>query len=48
MIAKLGGDIAGNTRKEIEAKTGKQIVSSQNAKGLKIAAPKKALKGTKK
>ncbi len=34
MIAKQGGTIAGNTRKAIEAKTGKKIVSSQNAKKL--------------
>jgi len=33
-IAKQGGTIAGNTRKEIEAKTGKKIVSKINAKGL--------------
>jgi hypothetical protein len=32
MIAKQGGTIAGNTRKEIEAKSGKKIVSNQNAK----------------
>jgi hypothetical protein len=31
-VAKQGGKIAGNTRKEIEAKTGKKIVSSLNAK----------------
>lgn len=31
-IAKQGGTIAGNTRKEIEAKTGKPIVSKLNAK----------------
>ncbi len=31
-IAKEGGDIVGQTRKNIEAKTGKKIVSSQNAK----------------
>jgi hypothetical protein len=37
-VAKQGGTIAGNTRKEIEAKTGKKIVSSQNAKELR--APK--------
>jgi hypothetical protein len=30
-VAKEGGTIAGNTRKELEAITGKQIVSSQNA-----------------
>jgi hypothetical protein len=34
-IAKQGGTIAGNTRKEIEAKTGKSIVTRQNAKALK-------------
>ncbi len=48
LIAKQGGDIAGNTRKAIEAKSGKQIVSSQNAKALRTATPKKTLKGTKK
>jgi hypothetical protein len=31
-IAKQGGTIAGNTRKEIEEKTGKNVVSSLNAK----------------
>lgn len=34
-IAKQGGTIAGNTRKEIELKTGKPIVSAKNAKQLK-------------
>lgn len=33
-IAKQGGTIAGNTRKEIEEKTGKKVVTSQNAKKL--------------
>ncbi|MCE6988468.1 Bro-N domain-containing protein [Dyadobacter sp. CY323] len=33
-IAKAGGEIAGNTRKEIESKTGKSIVSRSNAKEL--------------
>jgi len=33
-IAKQGGTIAGNTRKEIEEKTGKNIVTSSNAKEL--------------
>ncbi len=33
-IAIEGGTIAGNTRKEIEAKTGKKIVSKLNAKNL--------------
>ena len=31
-IAKQGGTIAGNTRKEIEQKTGKKVVTSKNAK----------------
>lgn len=34
IIAKQGGTIAGNARKEIEAKSGKKIVSNQNAKQL--------------
>ena len=34
-IARQGGTIAGNTRKEIEAKTGKKIVSSMNAKSIR-------------
>ena len=34
-IAQQGGEIAGNTRKEIEAKTGKKIISKQNARTLK-------------
>ena len=33
-IAKQGGTIAGNTRKEIEATTGKKVVTKQNAKQL--------------
>ncbi len=36
IIAKQGGTIAGNTRKAIEAKSGKKIVSSLNAKKLKL------------
>lgn len=34
-IARQGGSIAGNTRKEIELKTGKPIVSAKNTKRLK-------------
>jgi hypothetical protein len=34
-IAKKGGEIAGNTREQIEEQTGKKIVSPQNAKILK-------------
>jgi hypothetical protein len=33
-IAKQGGTIAGNTRKEIESKSGKKIVTRENAKQL--------------
>ena len=33
-IANQGGTIAGNTRKEIEAKTGKKVVSDLSAKQL--------------
>src|SRR5258708_5740864 len=43
-VAKQGGTIAGNTRKEIESKTGKKIVSKQNAKGLKASRNHKKLK----
>jgi hypothetical protein len=34
IIAKQGGTIAGNTRKEIEEKTGKKVVSNSSAKKL--------------
>ena len=34
IIAKQGGTIAGNTRREIEAKTGKKVITAQNAKSL--------------
>lgn len=34
-IGKQGGAIAGNTRKEIELKTGKPIVNAKNAQRLK-------------
>jgi len=33
-IARQGGTIAGNTRKEIEEKTGKKVVSKLNAKQI--------------
>jgi len=39
-IAKQGGTIAGNTRKEIEAKTGKKIVTKLNAKQLELESNK--------
>lgn len=34
IIANQGGAIAGNTRKEIEEKTGKKVVSTTSAKKL--------------
>jgi hypothetical protein len=34
IIANQGGTIAGNTRKEIEEKTGKRVISRQNAKQI--------------
>jgi hypothetical protein len=33
-IARQGGTIAGNTRREIEAKTGDQIVTAKNARTI--------------
>lgn len=33
-IARQGGTMAGNTRREIEEKTGKKVVTSQNARQL--------------
>ena len=44
VVAKQGGTIAGNTRKEIEAKTGKKVVTALNAKQLGEGKPKKKLK----
>jgi len=34
IVAKQGGTIAGNTRKEIEEKVGKKVVSTSSAKKL--------------
>jgi hypothetical protein len=39
-VAKQGGDVAGNTRRDIESKTGKKIVSNQNAGQLKSSEKK--------
>lgn len=47
IIAKQGGTIAGNARKEIEAKSGKKIVSNQNAKQLSEKVKNRKLKGPK-
>ncbi|MFN2927286.1 hypothetical protein ACKX2L_10255 [Lachnospiraceae bacterium YH-ros2228] len=33
-VAQEGGTIAGNARKEIEARTGQPVITSQNAKQL--------------
>ncbi|MEP6926308.1 MAG: Bro-N domain-containing protein [Ginsengibacter sp.] len=44
-IAKQGGTIAGNTRKAIEAKSGKKIVSTLNAKKLRSEVEIKKIKG---
>ena len=33
-IAKQGGEVAGNARKEIESKTGKKVVTAKNAQQL--------------
>lgn len=41
VIASQGGTIAGNTRKEIEAKTGEKIVSKLNAKNIVEGKPKR-------
>ena len=38
-IAREGGTIAGHTRKEIEVKTGKKIITPQNAKKLPSSKP---------
>lgn len=37
VVAQQGGEVAGNARKEIETKTGKKVISSQNAKQLERA-----------
>lgn len=34
LVARQGGEVAGNARKEIEAKTGKKVISDKNAKQL--------------
>jgi BRO family, N-terminal domain len=39
VIATQGGTIAGNTRKEIEAKTGEKVVSTMNAKQISEGKP---------
>jgi hypothetical protein len=40
-VAKEGGEVASNTRKEIEEKTGKKVISNKNAKTFNIKKMKK-------
>ncbi|MCD4742579.1 MAG: Bro-N domain-containing protein [Desulfobacteraceae bacterium] len=40
-IAKKGGEIAGNARREIEASTGQKVISNKNSKDLKIKGNKR-------
>jgi len=44
VIAKQGGTVAGNARKEIEVRTGDKVVSKLNAKQIVEGKPKKKLK----
>lgn len=44
VIAKQGGAVAGNARKEIEVRTGDKVVSKLNAKQIAEGKPKKKLK----
>jgi hypothetical protein len=43
-VAREGGTIAGNARKQIEAKTGKKVISSKNAKTISIKNESKKIK----
>ncbi len=47
IVAAQGGRIAGNTRREIEAQTGKKIVSRLNAKQALVAKQAEQIKGEK-
>ncbi len=38
-VARSGGSVAGNARREIEARTGKKIVTADNAKQLGLLMP---------
>ena len=44
IVAREGGDVAGNARKQIESKTGKKVVTSKNFKNLNGKAESKKLK----
>ncbi|MCK5022546.1 MAG: hypothetical protein KAS04_00090 [Candidatus Aenigmarchaeota archaeon] len=45
MVAREGGSVAGNARKDIEAKTGKRVITSENAKTLRedLRTPSKSI-----
>jgi hypothetical protein len=47
-VAKQGGNVALKARKELEARTGKKVVTSQNAKKLSDSGTKKLKKGPEK
>ncbi len=36
VVAQEGGTVAENTRKEVESKTGKKVITSKNTEGLKL------------
>lgn len=40
-VARRGGKIAGDARKNIEAQTGKPVISAQNSKDLRLGTPQK-------
>ncbi len=42
-VARQGGSVAGNARKDIEAKTGKTVITEQNAKQLRAEQPMEEL-----
>lgn len=39
-VAREGGTVAGNARKEIESKTGRNVITARNAKDLRLATDK--------
>ena len=43
-VAREGGSVAGNARREIESKTGKKIITGKNAKSLRAKSEPKKLK----
>ena len=40
MVAREGGTVAGNARREIESKTGRKVITNKNANGLKLLKSK--------